>query len=95
MEDIRAIEKETAEMLRKTMAGASGGNNNADEDGEYKAGYDLEANSSQLEITTTAPNDSVNTSNKVNQSVPLVSNQPSVYVILDMWLLSGRHEGHL
>ena len=38
MEDIRAIEKETQDLLKKKMA-----NDVASEDGDYKPGYDLEA----------------------------------------------------
>ena len=38
MEDIRAIEKETQDLLKKKMA-----NPDADADGEYTPGYDLEA----------------------------------------------------
>lgn len=49
MEDIRAIEKETAEMLRKTMGNASGEDN---EEGEYRAGFDLES-SAQVELGNT------------------------------------------
>ena len=47
MEDIRAIEKETAEMLKKTMAGEG---EITSDDGEYKPGFDLE--SSQAEFDT-------------------------------------------
>ena len=46
MEDIRAIEKETAEMLRRTMGGGEEDN----EEGEYRAGFDLESNA-QVEIS--------------------------------------------
>ena len=38
MEDIRAIEKDTQDLLKKKMA-----NPDADADGEYTPGYDLEA----------------------------------------------------
>ena len=39
MEDIRAIEKETQDLLKKKMANPDA----CSEDGEYKPGYDLEA----------------------------------------------------
>ena len=38
MEDIRAIEKETQDLLKKKMANPDA----CSEDGEYKPGYDLE-----------------------------------------------------
>ena len=46
MEDIRAIEKETQALLKKRMANDGGA---ASDDGEYKAGYDLETD---LDVTT-------------------------------------------
>ena len=47
MEDIRAIEKETQALLKKRMANDDLGA--ASDDGEYKAGYDLETD---LDVTT-------------------------------------------
>ena len=62
MDDIREIEKETAEMLRKTMAAANGeggvpggipggenGGMAASDDGEYKPGFDLESNQPEFD----------------------------------------------
>ena len=46
MEDIRAIEKETAEMLRRTMGGLGTGE---EDDGEYRPGFDLES-SGQVDV---------------------------------------------
>ena len=54
MEDIRAIEKETAEMLRKTMGGGLSGEEGGDE-GEYRAGFDLES-SAQVEVDVSGNN---------------------------------------
>ncbi len=56
MEDIRAIEKETAEILRQTMA------EDLDEDGEYKPGFDLESsNQPELEMSSCSNSVSNNT----------------------------------
>ena len=44
MEDIRAIEKETAEMLRRTMGGLG-----EEDDGDYRPGFDLES-SGQVDV---------------------------------------------
>ena len=48
MEDIRAIEKETAEMLRRTMGGL--GTGEEDNEGDYRPGFDLESGNGQVDV---------------------------------------------
>ena len=54
MEDIRAIEKETAEMLKKTMAGEG---EITSEDGEYKPGFDLESSQAEFDPSISSNNE--------------------------------------
>ena len=47
MEDIRALEKETQDLLKKKMA-----NDAASDDGDYKPGYDLEEGVTDLDVSS-------------------------------------------
>lgn len=52
MEDIRAIERETADLLKKRFAEV----NEEDGNGDYKPGYDLEASQVDLEVNSSNNN---------------------------------------